>query len=99
MDKIQRLIDRTDDELEHAKIYAEEYIDRRAHEDLGLADRFKQMAIDALSHALTLSDVTAGEIDRITKIYTPPLEVENVWTMAGREYVEKSAWIRQMLEM
>lgn len=97
MEKLQRLIDRIDSEVENARAYAEQYIDQKSKGEQETAARFKQMGLEALEHVETLREILAGEIGRITKVYTPPEGLANIWTMAGREHAEKSAWIRQML--
>ena len=99
MKRIQELVDQIDEELESAKDYAEEYIDRKAKNDTNLASRFKQMATEELGHADTVHEIAVKEIDQLSRVYTPPVEMENTWKMAHKEYIEKAAWIKQMLTM
>ena len=39
------------------------------------------------------------EIEEISKVYTAPVEMQEAWEKAHKEYVEKVAWIKKMLEM
>lgn len=98
MKRIQELVDLIDEELEGAKNYAEEYLTRKSKND-SLASRFKQMATEELGHADTLHGAAVAEIEQLEKVYTPPVEMENAWKMAHKEYIEKAAWIKQMLTM
>jgi hypothetical protein len=46
-----------------------------------------------------LHEWVVKEIEEISKVYTAPADMASKWEKAHREYVEKAAWIRQMLEM
>lgn len=99
MTKIQRLVDHIDDELCGAKDYAETYLEYKALGNMQWASKYKEMANDELKHAMYIHDITVSEIDTLSKVYTPPTEMEDKWEKSHKEYVEKVAWIKQMLAM
>lgn len=96
---IQKLVDHIEDELESAKDYAECYIEHKAKGDSSIASRFKTMAEDELSHAMFFHELAVKEIEKLGKIYTPPVDMMEKWEHEHKEYVERTAWIRQMLAM
>lgn len=40
-----------------------------------------------------------NEINELKKVYTPPEEMMEKWEHEHREFIEKTAWIKQMLAM
>ena len=99
MTKIKRLADELKDELCSAKEYAEEYLTYKAKNSEAWSKRYYEMANDELKHASYLHDRVVEEIDELRKVYTPPEDMMKKWDSDHREYIEKAAWIRQMLSM
>ena len=99
MTKIKKLADEIMDELESAKEYAEEYLSYKAKDNGTWANRYKEMASDELKHADYLHERTVGEIEELRKVYTPPQDMLEKWEADHKRYIEKAAWIRQMLTM
>lgn len=99
MTRIKELADEMKEELCSAKEYAEEYLTYKAKEDSGWANRYKEMATDELKHADYIHERVVGEIDELKKVYTPPEEMLAKWDSDHKKYIEKAAWIRQMLAM
>lgn len=99
MTRIKKLVDKIDDELCGAKEYAETYLEQRAKGDTALANKFKKMASDELDHAMIIHDMTVQEIELLRKVYTPPVEMQEAWEKSHIKYVEKAAWIKQMLTL
>lgn len=99
MKRIKHLIDVIDEEIRDAKMYAEMYVDEKASNNMADANSFKSIASEELKHAMTVHDYTVREIERISKVYTPPAEMLDKWDYAHREYVEEVAIIKQMLTM
>ena len=87
------------EELEGAKEYAEESLYRKAMGETTIATKYKEMANDEMKHAMYIHDIAAQEIQQINKVYTAPAEMLEAWEKCHREYVDKTAWIRQMLAM
>ena len=88
-----------DEEIESAKDYAEKYVEYKAKGDMTRANRYKEMANDELKHANYIHEWAVKEIEEISKVYTPPVEMQEAWDKAHKEYVEKIAWIKQMLSL
>ena len=99
MKYIKKLVDAIDEEIESAKEYAEQYVESKAKNDMQKATKYKEMANDELKHATYEHEWAVNEIERISKIYTAPVEMQEAWEKSHKEYVEKVAWIKQMLAM
>ena len=99
MTKIKKLADEIMDELDSAKEYAEEYLTYKAKENSTWANRYKEMATDELKHADYIHDRAISEIEELKKVYAPPQEMLEQWDADHKKYIEKAAWIKQMLTM
>ncbi len=99
MTKIKKFVEYICDELDDAKKYAEKFVELKAAEKNTLAARYKEMADDELKHARFLHDITVAEIEQLEKVFSPPEPMREIWEKSHREYVEKAAWIKQMLVM
>lgn len=99
MTRIKDLADEMKDELCSAKEYAEEYLTFKAKDDNTWANRYKEMANDELKHANYLHERVVADIEELRKVYTPPQEMLDKWDADHKKYIEKAAWIKQMLAM
>lgn len=98
MKKIQDYVDKIDEELCEAKEYAEMYLTFRASDSIFTA-KAKEMAEDELKHAGYVHDIAVSEINDLKRVFTPPVEMQEAWDKSHKTYLEKAAWIRQMLNM
>lgn len=96
---IKQYVEKIDEELEGAKDYAEKFVEYRVKGNMTAANSFKEMAIDELRHASVIHEMAVKEIEEISKVYTPPAEMQKVWDESHKKYVERAAWIKQMLAM
>lgn len=99
MTRIKELADEMKDELCSAKEYAEEYLTFKAKENGTWANRYKEMAQDELKHANYIHERVVAEIDELKKVYTPPEDMMQKWESDHKKYIEKAAWVKQMLAM
>jgi hypothetical protein len=99
MKSIKKYVDHIEDEIEGAKEYAEKYVECKAKGNMTNANKYKEMANDELKHAMYIHEWAVAEIQEISKVYTPPVDMQEKWDKAHKEYVEKVAWIKQMLAM
>jgi hypothetical protein len=99
MKVIKKYVEAIEEEIEGAASYAEQYVEAKAKNDMSRANRYKEMASDELKHAMYLHEWAVAEVEAISKVYTPPVEMEEKWKHAHKAYVEKVAWVRQMLAM
>ena len=99
MTKIKKLAEHIEEELCGAKDYAEKYVECKAKGDMQWANRYKEMANDEIKHAGYLHDKILADIEELSKVYTPPTEMLDKWEKDHKKYVEKSAWIKQMLAL
>ena len=57
------------------------------------------MAEDELKHAMFFHEKAVKEIEELSKTVAVPVEMAEKWEHEHKEYVERAAWIRQMLVM
>lgn len=99
MRKIKHYVEEIEEEVEGARRYAEKYVEEKAKGQTTLANRYREMAGDELKHATYIHEMAVAEIEQISKVFKPPVEMEEKWEKAHKEFVEKVAWIKQMLAM
>lgn len=99
MRMIKNYIEKINEEIKGAKEYAEKYVEEKARGEITRANKYREMANDELKHAGYIHEFATADITEIEKIYTAPTEMLDKWEHAHREYVEKVAWVRQMLAM
>lgn len=99
MRAIKKYVEAIDEEIEGAKDYAEKYVECKAKGDMGKANRYKEMASDEIKHAMYIHEWAIAEIEEIKKVFVPPVDMLEKWEKAHKEYVEKVAWIKQMLSL
>ena len=99
MKSIKKYVELLDKEIEGAKDYAEKYVECKAKGNMHRANRFKEMAEDELKHSAYIHEMAVQEIEELKKVYTPPIEMQKKWDEAHKEYVERVAWIKQMLTL
>ena len=100
MKYIKKMIDEVNDEIHSAKEYAEKYVEYKANDDMSTAAKFKSMANDEINHAMTIHQLLTEEIGRLKKVYAnPPQDMMDKWEESHKHYVDKVAWIKQMLTM
>ena len=60
----------------------------------------QEMSVQELSHAMTLHEYAVQDIEQLKTVYPEiPVEMQDKWDHAHKEYVEKAAWIKQMQAM
>ena len=99
MRAIKKYVEAIDEEIEGAKDYAEKYVECKAKGDMSKANRYKEMASDEIKHAMYIHEWAIAEIEEIKKIFVPPVDMLEKWEKAHKEYVEKVAWVKQMLAL
>ena len=99
MRKIKEYVEEIEEELEGAQDYAEKYVEEKAKGNMPKASRYKEMALDELKHASYIHEWVVKEIEEISKVYTAPEDMLEKWKKSHKEYVDKAAWIKQMLEL
>lgn len=99
MRNIKNYVDKIAEETEGAKEYAEKYVEEKAKGEIAKANKYREMATDELKHAGYIHDFAISDISALEKVYTIPSDMFDRWERAHKEYVEKVAWIKQMLSM
>lgn len=99
MRAIKKYVEAIDEEIEGAKDYAEKYVECKAKGDMSKANRYKEMASDEIKHAMYIHEWAIAEIEEIKKVFVPPVDMLEKWEKAHKEYVEKVAWVKQMLSL
>lgn len=99
MTKIKILTDHISEELDGAKVYAENYVEQKVKGNSAMANRYKEMANDELKHAAYLHELVVAEITEAERTIKAPENMLQRWSEKHAEYVDKSAWVKQMLAM
>ena len=96
---IKHYVEQMEDEIASAEEYAEKAVECKAKGSAQNSAKFKAMAEDELRHAMFFHELAIKEIEEISKVYTPPVEMLDKWEHEHKEYVERAALIKQMLAM
>ena len=100
MTKIKKYVEHIDDEICGAKEYAEKALEYKAAGDANRYNKYKEMANDELKHAMTIHDFAVQDIEKLKAVYPNiPDDMLGKWESAHKDYVERVAWIKQMLAM
>jgi len=99
MTKIKKYVDAIDEELAGAKEYAEKYVEYKSSGNMARANKYRDMSNQELLHSTFLHDFAMEDIAELNKVFQPTEEMEKKWDESHKHYVEKTAWIRQMLQM
>ena len=86
MKKIKEYVEGIDDELESAKCYIEKALWYKAKENSNRYNTYKQFAVE--------------DISTLEKVYPDiPQDMMDKWTKSHNEFIERTAWIKQMQNM
>ena len=100
MTKIKKYVDDIAEELEGAKNYIETALDYKVAGDMNRYNKFKEMSVQELGHAMALHEFAAQDIQKLQSVYPEiPQGMMDKWEHSHKEYVEKAAWIKQMQAM
>ena len=99
MKAIKELVDKIDDELNGAKEYAEQSLMAKSMGNNTWSQRYKEMALDELKHSGYIHEKAVEEIQRLQTVYTAPVEMQEIWDKEHKKYIEKAAWVKQMLNL
>lgn len=100
MTKIKKYVEGIADELNDAKSYMETALEYKAMGNTTRYTRYKEMSMQELSHAMSLHEFAVQDIEQLRTVYpTIPTEMQDKWDKAHIDFVEKTAWIKQMQSM
>jgi len=104
MTKIKKYVEDIADELDDAKKYIEIALEYKAAgntpENSTRYSVYKDMSVQELAHSSNLHQFAVQDIEQLKTVYPDiPQSMMDSWEKAHKEYVEKSAWIKQMQSM
>ena len=105
MTKIKKYVEDIAEELESSKEYMEKALEYKAMgaNDPKYAERYngyKEMSVQELGHATRIHQYAVQDIERLKSVYPEiPQDMMDKWEHSHKEYVEKTAWIKQMQAM
>ena len=100
MTKIKKYVDGIAEELDGAKKYMETALEYKASNDPNRYARYKDMSIQELNHAMALHDMAVQDIEQLKAVYPDvPQRMTDAWDKSHVDFVEKTAWIKQMQSM
>ena len=100
MTKIKKYVDEIAEELHDAKHYMETALEYKAAGNITRYTRYKEMSMQELNHAMTLHEFAVQDIEALKAVYPDiPSEMQDKWDKSHVDFVEKTAWIKQMQAM
>ena len=100
MKKIKDYIIKIDDEINGSKEYIEKGLWYKAKGDMTRYNKYKEMSIQELGHAMTIHQFASEDIEALEKVYPDiPEDMMDKWNKSHNEYVEKVAWLKIMQNM
>ena len=99
MRAIKKYVDRINEEIEDAKNYAEKYVEYKAKNDMYRANKYREISNNELEHAMIIHEFAVKEVENISKVFTPPVDMLEKWEHAHRKYIEEVAMVKQMLSL
>ena len=99
MTKIKKYVEEIAEELHGAKHYIEVALEYKATDSTRYA-KYKELSMQELNHAMVLHEFCVQDIEKLKIVYPDiPQKMMDKWNKAHAEYVEKTAWIKQMQSM
>lgn len=99
MQKIKVIADQIEEEVESAKCYAETYIELVLEGNDKWASKYRDMAMQELTHSTWLHERAVDMIQRLKSIYTAPPEMQEAWDKTHEKFVSEANEVKQMLQM
>ena len=100
MKKIKDYVDQMEEELEGAKEYIEKALWYKSKQNTIRYNKYKEMAIQELNHAEAIHTFAVEDVAALEEVFPePPASMMEKWNEAHNCYVEKVAWIKQMIAM
>lgn len=99
MRSIKKYVDHIHEEIEGAKEYSENYIEWKVKGNMQRANTYRDMAHDELNHAMNIHAFAVEDINELSKVYTPPVAMQEKWDHEHKVFVEEVARIKQILSM
>ena len=100
MTKIKKYVEDIAEELDGAKHYIETALEYKSMGDTMRYAKYKEMSTQELGHAQALHDFAVQDIEKLKAVYPDiPNDMMEKWKKSHIEFVEKTAWIKQMQAM
>lgn len=100
MTKIKKYAEEIAEELDGAKKYIEKALEYKVMGDTTRYNKYKEMSVMELSHASTLHEFAVQDIEKLKTVYPDvPEKMMEAWNKSHVNFVEKTAWIKQMQAM
>ena len=97
MKKIKDYVDKIDDELNGAKEYIEKALWYKSKGDANRYEKYKTMSVQELGHAMNIHQFAVEDIETLEKNYPDiPQKMLDSWDKSHNEFIERTAWIKQM---
>ena len=100
MKHIQNYVHDMRDSIEKSKCYIEKALMYKAEGNTSRYAKYKEMSSQLLTQAEALHTFAVEDINKLKAVYPEvPTEMMDRWTHAHNEFIEKVAWIKQMIAM
>lgn len=100
MTKIKGYVKKIEDELDGAKEYIEKALWYKSKGDQNRYTKYREMSMQELQHAMNIHEFAVADIEQLEKVYPDiPQKMLDAWDKSHNEFIEKTAWIKQMQAM
>ena len=100
MTKIKKYVENIAEELDSSKEYMEKALEYKAAGNTDRYNGYKEMSIQEIGHATRIHQYAVQDIEKLKAVYPEiPQEMMDKWEHSHKEFVEKTAWIKQMQAM
>ena len=96
MKMLDHMMDHICDELEGAWEYTEKFLENKAKGDPRYT-KYRDMAMDEISHAEILYSFAASDIENLRRVYTLSADEEEKWEHTKKRFAEKVAILKHTL--
>ena len=100
MKQIKEYVEQMEEEICGAKDYIEKALWYKSKGDTIRYNKYKEMAMQELNHAEIIHTFAVEDIAKLEEVFPEvPTEMMDKWNESHKKYIEKVAWIRQMMAM
>ena len=100
MKKIKEYVEGIEEEICGAKNYIEKALWYKAQGNTIRYNKYREMAMQELQHGENLHTFCVEDIAKLEEVYPEvPTEMMDKWNESHKKFVEKTAWVKQMIAM
>lgn len=98
MKKFKKMVDHIAEELDGACEYAEDYVGEKTKGNTAKAQKFREMATQEMQHAQNWYDWTTRYGEELNSVMPLTAEDTDLWEHCKRDFADRTAIIKYMLD-